>query len=841
MRRYIIFIIITFWGCSCQQDSNEFPVWKEGEMEIHHIYTGRGESNFLIFPDGTTMLIDAGDYDPKDYPKMAELLPDTSQHAGTWIARYVKRMNPHKDKVDYLMISHFHSDHIGDVENETICTKGRSPDYMLTGIAEVGEYIRFGKVFDRGFPDYQYPLPIDDQNVNNYRAFLQWQAEKYGLCQEVFKVGKLNQIHLLNDSSRYQGVFSVRNLAANGEVWTGIDEETVKCYGFTPLNLDESQQNENTKSLAIRVDYGPFSYYTGGDLSSYVYDEQGNELDVETLVGKACGEVDVCKANHHAWTDAMSEGFIRNIRAKQYVIPVWEDEHIQPVVMERMLDKNLYSSERMIFPTNLPEHLRELYANRKWMAQVCPEDGHVVIKVFDKGKKYAVYILSAKDEENRVKAVYGPFDSKSSLLQSSFDRKDSADVKVAIIPEHADYDYRLGEEVCFLIEVSQGGQWVKNYRVDYELGSECFPTIVKQDVLLENGKLAVKAVMNKAGFMRCKVKVKRGGDVVCESMATVAVGKEKIVPVVKEPEDFEEFWDAAIAESRKIELSPHLIQVPELCSATHQVYRVDFQNDALASRFYGILTVPKAEGCFPAILQLPGAGVHRFDRGANYGDRIITLDIGIHGIPQNLAPEVYEGLANAGLRNYSVMGNTNRDTYYYKRVYVGCVKAIDFLFTLPWFDKETIGVCGGSQGGGLAMVIAGLDKRVDFLTAYFPALCDQEAWLAKQADGWPHTFRLGMYGDSCLTEEVRNALSYFDVVNFASRIRVPGWYGIGYNDTVCPPTSVMAAYNGILAEKQIITFPGAGHWNYPKQEELRLKWIHNMIRNYKLKNDDYND
>ena len=126
-------------ACHSQESIGIFPAWQEGELEIHQIYTGRGESSFLILPDGTTMLIDVGDYAPKDYPKMGELLPDTSRRAGEWIARYVQRVNPHKDQVDYLVISHFHSDHIGDAKNAAPHTTGRHPDYVLTGIAEAGE------------------------------------------------------------------------------------------------------------------------------------------------------------------------------------------------------------------------------------------------------------------------------------------------------------------------------------------------------------------------------------------------------------------------------------------------------------------------------------------------------------------------------------------------------------------------------------------------------------------------------------------------------------------------------------------------------------------------------
>jgi len=818
-------------ACHSQESIGIFPAWQEGELEIHQIYTGRGESSFLILPDGTTMLIDVGDYAPKDYPKMGELLPDTSRRAGEWIARYVQRVNPHKDQVDYLVISHFHSDHIGDAKNAAPHTTGRHPDYVLTGIAEAGESLRFGKVFDRGYPDYAYPLPVQDRDVDNYRAFLQWQQEQYGTRQERFEVGRLNQIHLLNDSSRYGNNFTIRNLAANGEIWNPETGRTLKTYDLNQKNLDPAQQNENTKSLALRIDYGPFSYYTGGDLSANVYDETGNLLNVEEQVGQACGEVDVCKVNHHAWKDAMSGGFIRNVRAKQYVIPVWEDEHIQPFILERMLDKSLYQGQRLIFPTYMPDHLRGLYASRRWMSSVCPENGHIVVKVFEGGRKYAVYVVSAEDESGQVKAVYGPFDSRTSLTESVFEKPETDRLQVAIIPDRSDYDYHVGEEVRFLIEVSRRGELVPDSRIDYMVGPECFPTVSKQNVLLKNGRGVIQAVMSKPGFLRCEVHARTTDGAECRQMATVAVDKDRINAIVQLPTDWGRFWQEAIILAQRTELAPHLQRAPEMDTSGQKAYRVDFGNNRDGSRMYGVLAIPKGqEGRkYAAILQLPGAGVHRFETIADYGDSLITLSLGIHGIPQDLPEELYKDLAEGSLHDYARMNVTDRDAFYYKRVYIGCIRAIDFLYTLPEFDGQTVGVCGGSQGGGLSMAVAALDKRVRFLTVYFPALCDQQAWTEERADGWPHTFREAAYADPQLKKLAAQALSYYDIVNFASQIRVPGWYCTGYNDTVCPPTSVMAAYNRISAEKQLHIMPDAGHWGYSRQETLRRQWIKSQV------------
>ncbi|MDR1937354.1 MAG: MBL fold metallo-hydrolase, partial [Tannerellaceae bacterium] len=263
--------------------------WKEGDMDIHHIYTGRGESTFIIFPDGTTMLIDAGDFDPSTHEpfdfkhmKMCDLLPDSSKRAGEWIARYIQQVNPAKNTVDYLIVSHFHNDHVGDAQNPARRTEGREPDYVLTGIPETGEYIRFAKVVDRGWPDYQYPLPIGDldNSVDNYRAFVDWKIKRDGLQPESFDIGSNEQFVLLKDPQKYRNLFEIRNLAANGRIWTGEGRKTTDYYDLHPDNKTGGQ-NENTKSLGMRITYGPFRYYTAGDLSCDLLDEQGNPVNLE--------------------------------------------------------------------------------------------------------------------------------------------------------------------------------------------------------------------------------------------------------------------------------------------------------------------------------------------------------------------------------------------------------------------------------------------------------------------------------------------------------------------------------------------------------------------------------
>ena len=79
------------------------------------------------------------------------------------------------------------------------------------------------------------------------------------------------------------------------------------------------------------------------------------------------------------------------------------------------------------------------------------------------------------------------------------------------------------------------------------------------------------------------------------------------------------------------------------------------------------------------------------------------------------------------------------------------------------------------------------------------------------------------------TPEKISTTQYYDVVNFARRLQVPGYYSWGYNDPTCPPTSLYAAYNVIAAPKQLYVVHDAGHWRYPEQTRLALKWLYERL------------
>jgi cephalosporin-C deacetylase-like acetyl esterase len=155
---------------------------------------------------------------------------------------------------------------------------------------------------------------------------------------------------------------------------------------------------------------------------------------------------------------------------------------------------------------------------------------------------------------------------------------------------------------------------------------------------------------------------------------------------------------------------------------------------------------------------------------------------------------------------------------------MGCVRANDFLTSLPEYDGTNLGVAGGSQGGALSIITAALDPRVKYLAAYYPALSDVTGYLKGRAGGWPHLFdkNNATYNN---TKEKLETIKYYDVVNFARLLKIPGYYSWGFNDEVCPPTSMYASYNVITAPKELHLVLETGHWTYPEQREKFNNWI----------------
>ncbi|OJU47420.1 MAG: hypothetical protein BGN96_05950 [Bacteroidales bacterium 45-6] len=264
-------------------------------------------------------------------------------------------------------------------------------------------------------------------------------------------------------------------------------------------------------------------------------------------------------------------------------------------------------------------------------------------------------------------------------------------MKVTVTGDHADWIYKVNEKVKFKIAVTQGDKFLKDVKVDYEIGPEKMAPQIKQSAILKDGQLDMEGgSMAVPGFLRCTVKVEYN-NVKYTGLATAAFDPEKIEPTTTSPSDFNQFWDNAIAENKRIPLDPIMELLPTKCTDKVDVYQINFQNYKYGMRVYGILCVPKAPGKHPAVLEVPGAGVRPYKGDLYLAEQgVISLQIGIHGIPVTLDSIVYANLKYGALDGYPISNMDNRDSYYYKHVYLGCLRAIDFLATLPQYDGQNL-------------------------------------------------------------------------------------------------------------------------------------------------------
>jgi len=397
----------SFMSCKEEAKTNDnyLPDWQEGYMDIHQIATGRGNAAFAILPDGTTLLIDVGDLGDRIEKMQQEILPplpNDSKLPGEWVSIYIKNFTkPLKrdGKLDYAFLTHYHNDHMGHASTTALVKEGR--DFLLSGITELAEYLPIDKMVDRGYPDHNYPSRknVENSNTNfhNYEIFQDYQQKERGTKIECFEVGSDKQFTLQYQPEQYPD-FTIRNLYSAGTIWTGNGYETAPLFPAIETLDEKDYPNENICSSAIKISYGKFDYFTGGDITGSYYADKPWR-DVETPVSKLVGPVEVAVLPHHGYSDAVNENFVRTLRPQVFIIPAWDFYHPQPEPLQRAVNRELYPEDRQIFSTGLVEGNRERMGELS--NQIMPT-GHIVTRVFNKGEQFQLFVLDATSTDYEV-------------------------------------------------------------------------------------------------------------------------------------------------------------------------------------------------------------------------------------------------------------------------------------------------------------------------------------------------------------------------------------------------------------------------------------------------------
>ena len=422
MKRIVICALFLSTIANAQEavPGKPLPAWQPGYLDLHHINTGRGNAAFFIFPDGTNMLVDAGELDPTaartTSPRNTPIRPNNSKPAFEWIADYIQQFAPQKKQtvIDYALITHFHDDHFGSWYPSAPAAADKK--FFRTGITGIADLIPVHLLLTR---DYHYPAEPDSifarlapdnhyrKTWTNYLAFIK--AAPHQLKASFFKAGSATQVQLKYKPSDYSN-FRVQNLKSNGWVWSGHDSSVIQL--FPPINSQNrgSWPDENALSNALLISYGPFRYYTGGDNPGNVFLGDSTWRDVESSLARVVGQVDVATMDHHGNRDAVNANLISALQPRAWIEQVWTADHPGHEVLIRIMSA-LYKGPRDLFATNMME------ANKLVIGPLVDQSykslqGHILVRVQPGGASYQIIILDDARTDRLVKAVFGPYQSK---------------------------------------------------------------------------------------------------------------------------------------------------------------------------------------------------------------------------------------------------------------------------------------------------------------------------------------------------------------------------------------------------------------------------------------------
>lgn len=399
------------------------------------------------------------------------------------------------------------------------------------------------------------------------------------------------------------------------------------------------------------------------------------------------------------------------------------------------------------------------------------------------------------------------------------------------VPDHADWLYQTGENAKVEVSFCKYGI-PRDGELKYSIGNDMLQPDKHGSVKLKNGRAVINMGTKKTpGFRDMKLSVSLDGKTY-EHHIKVGFSVDKIKPYTQEPQDFRSFWQKNVEELKQVPMSYTKELYKDYCTDKIDCYLVKLQIDKMGHSMYGFLFYPKnaQPGKHPVVLCPPGAGIKTIKdpmRNKYYAENgFVRFEVEIHGLDPRISSETFGEISRAfNDRNggYLANGLENKDIYYMKHVYVGLVRCIDFLTSLPEWDGKNVAVQGGSQGGALAIIAAGLDSRVTQCVANHPALSDMAGYAAKGGTGgYPHFCRQPqiLSNKDCL-----NTLAYFDVVNFARYVKAPTYLTWGYNDVTCPPTTSYAVWNTLKCTKESLLTPINEHWTTKETNRGQMEWI----------------
>jgi len=389
---------------------------------------------------------------------------------------------------------------------------------------------------------------------------------------------------------------------------------------------------------------------------------------------------------------------------------------------------------------------------------------------------------------------------------------------VAVIPDHENGVYQPNEPITWTVSVTAGERIGLN-ALPYRVSKDGGKVVVASGTLdLSSGPAKITASRENPGALLAEIKSNDRAKPLPVAYGGAVIAPEKISPVQPAPADFDAFWKEKLSELAKIAPNPKIekITTEGLKNAEGvDLFRVTLDN-IRSTHACGLLARPNKGDKFPAILLVNSAGVGPLDKNMIVGQAKqgwLVLNISAHDIPVDESDLFYKDQKENSLKGYIYIGAENRETSYFLRMFLGCVRGAEYLAARPDWNGKVLAVAGASQGGLQSFATAALYPKITTVLAQVPAGCDVYGPLGNSPHdfSWPYWLaNWGKLGRDM--EKVRQTAGYFDTIYFAARIRCPALVGVALLDTAARPYGVIAAYNAITQPKELIIMPLADHY-----------------------------
>lgn len=294
----------------------------------------------------------------------------------------------------------------------------------------------------------------------------------------------------------------------------------------------------------------------------------------------------------------------------------------------------------------------------------------------------------------------------------------------------------------------------------------------------------------------------------------IAYEPEKISSPADAQRDFNQFWDLSILQLHEIAPEYKVVRNKELSGKYRTVYDVtmkSFEGETIRAYW----AVPKKKKNYPAVITYMGYGATPWTPIVDTPEsaKMAELIISVRGQALNQEYNKYG--------DWFTFGMDKKETYYYRGAYMDVIRAIDFVYSREGVDKSKIFAQGGSQGGAFTLVACALDDRIAAGAPHVPFMSDFVDYekLGRWIGG---AIRQQAKEKSVPVEKVLEVMSYFDIKNFAHKIKCPIVMGVGLQDIVCPPHTNFSGYNLITSPKEYYIYPKNGH-SLPIKEWFKVR------------------